>query len=79
MLDIFGQVNVVLCCMGLARNIIRMNDKKRTKKKTQPNEGCDFMALETNLSKRFFFSSFFSFLHILQFNKRSMGAPEAVK
>lgn len=60
MLDIFGQVNVVLCCMGLARNIIRMNDKKRTKK-TQPNEGCDFMALETNLSKRFFFLLSFPF------------------
>jgi hypothetical protein len=78
MLDIFGQVNVVLCCMGLARNIIRMNDKKRTKKNTTKRRmwlyGIGDKSLQT-----FFFSSFFSFLHILQFNKRSTGAPEAVK
>lgn len=78
MLDIFGQVNVVLCCMGLARNIIRMNDKKRTKKKHNQTKDVTLWHWR-QISPNVFFSSFFSFLHILQFNKRSTGAPEAVK
>lgn len=37
------------------------NERQEKDKKKQPNEGCDFMALETNLSKRFFFLLSFPF------------------